>query len=92
MLWTPGIRFQPVLFSDKMWKFEQVKNPNRLLDHVHLSNDRMSAKIYPNLGGSLQSLKFDQVEVIDGIQPNEKGLKDYRSAFMSSILFPFPIY
>ncbi len=73
-----------------MWKFEQIKKPNRLLDHVHLSNGRISAKIYPNLGGSLQSLKLDQVEVINGIQPDEKGLQDYRNAFMSSILFPFP--
>ena len=73
-----------------MWKFEHVKNKNRLLDHVHLYNGRISAKIYPNLGGSLQNLKFNEVEVIQGIEPDEKGLQDYRNAFMSSILFPFP--
>ncbi len=73
-----------------MWNFKETKDKNRLLDHLHLSNGELTAKIYPNLGGSLQHLTFKGVDIIDGINPDETGLEDYRNTFKSSILFPFP--
>jgi aldose 1-epimerase len=73
-----------------MWNLKETKNENSLLDYLHLSNGQLTAKIYPNLGGSLQQLSFKTVDVIDGINSDEMGLEEYRNTFKSSILFPFP--
>lgn len=67
-----------------------MKNENILLDYLHLSNGQLTAKIYPNLGGSLQQLTFKGMDIIDGINADETGLEEYRNTFKSSILFPFP--
>jgi aldose 1-epimerase len=73
-----------------MWKIREIKQANALLDHIDLISDRMSCKVFPNLGGSLQQLTVDNIDVIDGITIDESGLEDYRNSFKSSILFPFP--
>jgi aldose 1-epimerase len=73
-----------------MWKIDEIKNANSRLDCIHVANNRMSSRIYPNLGGSLQELIVEGTSVIDGIRSDESGLKDYNSTFKSSILFPFP--
>lgn len=67
-----------------------IKNSNKLLEHLHIHNDMVSAKIYPNLGGSIQELCIDGEHLIDGITNDQKGLDDYASTYKSSILFPFP--
>ena len=73
-----------------MWNLKETKDKNTRLDHLHLSNGELSAKIYPNLGGSLQQLTYKGVDIIDGINSDESGLEEYRNTFRSSILFPFP--
>lgn len=73
-----------------MWKIREVKHENSLLDHINLSSNRISCKIFPNLGGSLQELSVDNIDIIEGITIDQKGLEDYRKSFKSSILFPFP--
>ena len=73
-----------------MWKIREIKHSNKLLDHIHLTSDRMSCKVFPNLGGSLQELTIDNIDIIDGITIDQKGLEDYQNSFKSSILFPFP--
>jgi len=73
-----------------MWKIEEIKHENSLLDHIHVHSNRMSCRIFPNLGGSLQELVIDNIEIIDGITSDQKGLEDYQNTFKSSVLFPFP--
>jgi aldose 1-epimerase len=73
-----------------MWKIREIRHENSSLDQLHVYSNRMSCRIYPNLGGSLQELIIDNLPVIDGIIPDEKGLEDYRNSFKSSLLFPFP--
>ena len=73
-----------------MMKIDKINNPNKLLEHIQISNENLSAKIYPNLGGSIQELIVNKVDIIDGISNDESGLKDYATTFKSSILFPFP--
>ena len=71
-------------------KIEKILNPNKLLEHIHISNNNLTAKIYPNLGGSLQELIVNRVNIIDGISNDNAGLHDYANSYKSSILFPFP--
>ena len=71
-------------------KIDKINNPNKLLEHIQISNENLSAKIYPNLGASLQELIVNKVNIIDGITNDESGLKDYANTYKSSILFPFP--
>lgn len=73
-----------------MWKIREIKHENSELNHFHVYSNRMSCRIFPNLGGSLQELVIDNVSIIDGVRPDEQGLQEYRKAFNSSILFPFP--
>ena len=73
-----------------MCKIREIKHSNKLLDLIHLTSDRMSCKVFPNLGGSLQELTIDNIDIIDGITIDQKGLEDYQNSFKSSILFPFP--
>jgi len=83
-------RLKPDLYLDNMWKIREINHENRLLNQIHLYSNRMSCKIFPNLGGSLQQMKIDNIDLIDGISADEKGLEDYKNTFKSSILFPFP--
>jgi len=69
---------------------EQVSDSNELLEYIHIKNEKVSAKIYPNLGGSLQELMINGLRIIDGISHDNAGLIDYESTYKSSILFPFP--
>ena len=69
---------------------EQVVDSNKLLEYIHIKNEKVSAKIYPNLGGSLQELMINGLRIIDGISHDSEGLLDYQSTYRSSVLFPFP--
>jgi len=73
-----------------MMKIDKISNSNKLLEHVQISNKNLSAKIYPNLGGSIQELIVNEVNIIDGISNDDTGLLDYANTYKSSILFPFP--
>lgn len=73
-----------------MWKIREIRHENSLLDHIQLYSNRMSCRVFPNLGGSLQELAIENIQVIDGISIDPKGLEDYSNSFKSSILFPFP--
>lgn len=75
-----------------MFKIKTISNNNPLLNQVKISNTDSSFKavIFPNLGASLQQLKYNKTEVIHGITPDEDGLATYRTKFNSSLLFPFP--
>jgi len=74
----------------KMMHIEKIKNDNHLLDHLHIHHKSLSAKIYPNLGGSLQELVVNDIIIIDGISDDDAGLEDYKATYKSSVLFPFP--
>lgn len=71
-------------------KIKQITNDNKLLHHIHLFDENISCKIFPNLGASLQELIYNNVAIIDGISINDSGIEDYRNTYKSSILFPFP--
>ena len=71
-------------------KIDKISNSDKLLEYVQISNNHVSAKIYPNLGGSIQELIVNGVNIIDGISNDDAGLLDYSNAYKSSILFPFP--
>ena len=73
-----------------MWQIKEKKNNNPLLDQIRIEGDTLCATVYPNLGASVQELSFRGQPVLDGIRPDEKGLRDYRDTFRSSELFPFP--
>ena len=77
-------------YSDNMIHIDQISNPNKLLTHLHIHSKDLSAKVYPNLGGSLQEFVVNKVNIIDGISHDEAGLEDYANTYKSSILFPFP--
>ena len=78
------------LYLDKMMQIEQITNTNHLLNQIHIKNNSISARIYPNLGGSIQELAVNNVNIIDGINNDQSGLDDYATTYKSSILFPFP--
>ena len=67
-----------------------IKHSKTQLEHFHIHNDIVSAKIYPNLGASIQELSINGVQIIDGINNDLDGLADYAATYKSSILFPFP--
>lgn len=69
---------------------EKINNENHLLEQLHIQHPDLSAKIYPNLGGSLQELIVRNTGLIDGISNDSAGLEDYFSTYKSSVLFPFP--
>ncbi len=71
-------------------QIDQISHSNNLLNHVHIHHKHLSVKIFPNLGGSVQELIVHGTQILDGIKVDESGLKDYKSTYKSSILFPFP--
>lgn len=75
-----------------MYSITIKKNDNPLLNEVVISNENIKFKsiIYPNLGASIQKLKQNGIDIIDGISNNEAGLDVYKSKYNSSWLFPFP--
>ncbi len=71
-------------------QIKKVSNPNNLLDHLHVFDENISCKIFPNLGASLQEFTVNNIKIIDGISIDNSGLEDYKNTYKSSILFPFP--
>ncbi len=69
---------------------DPISHKNHLLEHLHIHNDKVSARIFPNLGASLQELRVENINIIDGINVDETGIEDYAVSYKSSILFPFP--
>ena len=41
------------------------------------------------MGGSIQEFSHKNIDILDGIEFSEKGLKSYAEAYQSAILFPF---
>jgi aldose 1-epimerase len=75
-----------------MYIIEIVKNQNPLLNQIVIKNEKSNfySIIYPNLGASLQKLSSNNTEIINGISNAAEGLNDYKNAFKSAFLFPFP--
>ena len=73
-----------------MWQIKEKNNSNPLLEQIHIQGDTLSLRVFPNLGASVQELSVGGQAVIDGIRPDEKGLREYRETYRSSVLFPFP--
>ena len=73
-----------------MFQIVEVTNNNALLSHIHVFNDKISCKIFPNLGASLQELVFETKPIINGIEVSENGLSEYQNFKKSALLFPFP--
>lgn len=75
-----------------MFKVTTTQNSNPLLNEVIITNQlqNLEISIYPNLGASIQKLKSNGIEIIDGISNDEAGLTTYKSKFNSSFLFPSP--
>ena len=69
-----------------MFQIEKRELQNPLESHYKISNKNLSAKIYPNLGASLQELISKNVKIIKGFEKVE----DYKTQHTSSVLFPFP--
>lgn len=75
-----------------MYIVEVVKNQNSLLNQIVIKNKMLKfhGAIYPNLGASLQKLRLNNTEIINGISNTVKGLSDYKNTYKSAFLFPFP--
>jgi aldose 1-epimerase len=75
-----------------MYKITITKNENPLLNEVIITNNELNFKssIFPNLGASLQKLKWNKINLIDGISADNNGLETYKNKYNSAILFPFP--
>lgn len=75
-----------------MFQITEKNQSNALLNQCVINHSEFDfeAIIYPNLGATLQQLKFGKVSLIDGISPDVEGLKGYGGAYNSSFLFPFP--
>jgi aldose 1-epimerase len=73
-----------------MFVIKKVDYKNVLLTHFHVSNEKTSFKIFPNLGASLQEISVDDISVLNGIEISEEGILDYQNSYKSSLLFPFP--
>jgi len=75
-----------------MFQITKKNQSNALLNQCVISHSEIDfeAIIYPNLGATLQQLKFGKVSLIDGIYPDDEGVKGYGGAYNSSFLFPFP--
>ncbi len=70
--------------------YKKIPHENVLLEHYHFKNQQFSCKVFPHLGGSIQELSIDNVELIRGISIDKAGIKQYKSTYPASILFPFP--
>lgn len=69
---------------------QEIRHELALLNHIHIYDETISCKVFPNLGGSIQELTWKGISIIDGINSNQEGIDRYYSAYQSAILFPFP--
>ena len=69
-----------------MYKIEHKISVDNSLDYVELTNSEndSNAKVYLNLGGSLQVLSLNKKSIINGLSPQR-----YEETYASAILFPF---
>lgn len=72
-----------------MFIVDKISNKNVLLEHIHVFNESISCRIFPNLGASIQTLIFNKIDIIKGIHFSEDGLLSYKKMYQSAILFPF---
>ncbi|MFT4669562.1 MAG: aldose 1-epimerase [Ulvibacter sp.] len=70
--------------------YKKISSENSLLDHFHFSERFFSCKVFPNLGGSIQELIIDDINIIKGISFDDSGISDYLVKYQSAVLFPFP--
>ena len=70
--------------------YKKISCKNSLLDHFHFTEPFFSCKIFPNLGGSIQELIIDDINIIKGISFDDSGISDYLVKYQSAVLFPFP--
>ena len=71
-------------------KASKINHINQLLDHIHFDGSNFSCRIFPNLGGSIQELIIDDIDIIKGISLDESGISEYLAKYQSAVLFPFP--
>lgn len=69
-----------------MYKIKQISNGQVSLDHIELmdSDNSSNAKVFLNLGGSLQTLSLNNKRIIIDLSPI-----NYKATYASSVLFPF---
>ena len=74
-----------------MYTIETKSNNTPELNQYIIKNEGLGFKaiMLPNLGASLQHLSINNVEIIDGISLDSKGLDSYNNTFKSAIIFPF---
>ncbi|MBL4745236.1 MAG: aldose 1-epimerase [Flavobacteriaceae bacterium] len=75
-----------------MFQITEKNDSNTLLNQCVISHSEMDfeAIVYPNLGATLQQLKYGKVSLIAGISKDTEGLASYSTGYNSSFLFPFP--
>ncbi len=69
-----------------MFQIQQITNSNPLKNHFHITNEKVSCKIYQNLGASIQEFSKNGISIIKGFDK----VDDYKMQHTSSILCPFP--
>lgn len=69
---------------------QQIQHERTALSHIHIYDETISCKIFPNLGGSIQELTWKGISIIDGIDSNKEEIDRYYSTYQSAFLFPFP--
>lgn len=69
-----------------MFKIKYIQNIESSLNYIELKNsyNNSYAKIFFNLGGSLQELVLNKKKIINGLHP-----LSYETSYSSAILFPF---
>lgn len=70
--------------------YDHVRHTNTVFDHYHFSSEGFSCKVFPNLGGSIQELTLNNVNLIKEIAMDDGGLEHYQTYYPSAVLFPFP--
>jgi aldose 1-epimerase len=72
-----------------MFTLKNIVHNNNLLNHIHISNDTISCKLFPNLGASIQTLSINNIDILNGIDISKKGLDSYKEKYQSALLFPY---
>jgi aldose 1-epimerase len=69
---------------------QKITHENPVLEHYHFYGDQFSCKVFPHLGGSIQELSFCGITIIKEIELDDAGIENYKIAYNSAVLFPYP--
>lgn len=69
-----------------MFRINHIPSSKDTGFYFHISNSNISAKIYPNLGASIQELVFNDIQILSHCNDNSTS---YLEEYYNALLFPF---